>query len=118
MPFAYEPLPLGSITPNGWLRGELQASADGLAGHLYDFWKYVSDSPWLGGNSEYSDLNEALPYWVNGLVPLAYSLQDERLKGQVHTVVNTVLDRVQSDGWIGPETKESGKRLIWSRTLL
>lgn len=63
-------------------------------------------------------LNEALPYWVNGLVPLAYTLQDDRLKDQVSTVVDAILDRIQPDGWIGPETISSGQRMIWARTLI
>lgn len=63
-------------------------------------------------------LNEALPYWVNGLVPLAYTLQDGRLKDQVSTVVDAILDRIQPDGWIGPETIDSGQRMIWARTLV
>jgi hypothetical protein len=32
VPFAFDPLPLGSITPNGWLKTELEASAAGLGG--------------------------------------------------------------------------------------
>lgn len=32
VPFAFDPLPLGSIGPNGWLRTELEASAAGLGG--------------------------------------------------------------------------------------
>lgn len=63
-------------------------------------------------------MNEALPYWVNALVPLAYTTQDERLKAQVHDIVDNVLGRIQSDGWIGPETLESRERMIWARTLL
>lgn len=118
VPFALDPLPLGSVTPNGWLRTELETSAAGLGGHLFDFWSFVANSSWIGGDSEYSDLNEALPYWVNAMVPLSYTLQDERLKSNVHYVVDTIIDRIQSDGWIGPETLAGGERMIWARTLL
>jgi hypothetical protein len=45
-------------------------------------------------------------------------LQDERLKIQVYSVVDTILDRIQPDGWIGPETLDEGERMIWARTLL
>lgn len=51
-------------------------------------------------------------------MPLAYTLQDDRLKKQVSTVVDTILDRIQPDGWIGPETLSSGQRMIWARTLV
>ena len=55
---------------------------------------------------------------MNAIVPLAYTLQEDRLKSDVHDVVSKILNLVQSDGWIGPETLESGKRLIWARTLV
>lgn len=61
VPFVLEPLPLGSITSQGWLRDQLQLMADGLAGHEHDFYDYVADSTWLGGESEYSGLDEG---WV------------------------------------------------------
>lgn len=64
VPFTFAPLPLGSITPNGWLRDQLQLMADGLAGHEHDFYKYVKDSTWLGGEEEYSDLREGTPVSV------------------------------------------------------
>lgn len=84
--FTFEPLPLGSDSPNGWLRTELETSAAELGGHLYDFSQFVADSTWIGGASEDSDLNEAMSYLVNALVPLSYTLQDKSLKTQLHSV--------------------------------
>lgn len=117
VPFVYNDIPLGSITPNGWLRAEMETEASGLAGHLYDFYEFVHDSSWLNGTQEYSGLNEAFPYWLNGLIPLAYTLDDQRLKDQVHEAVSYVLEnKVAPDGWIGPE--KGGYRLLWARTLI
>ncbi|KAI9718091.1 MAG: hypothetical protein M1812_004349 [Candelaria pacifica] len=114
LPLIFEPFPLGSIKPRGWLRDELQLMADGLAGHMFDFYAYVKDSPWLGGDQEYSGLNEGFPYWFNGLVPLAYGLNDERLKKQVNTALDYILEHQAEDGWIGPE-KTREDRDLWGR---
>jgi hypothetical protein len=89
--------------------------ADGQAGHQHEFYDFVASSAWLGGNKDYSPLREAFPYWFNGIVPLAYTLQDERLKRQISSSVDHVLKNQSSDGWLGPESKESGLRNLWAR---
>ena len=88
--------------------------ADGLPGHEMDFYGIVGDSPWLGGTTEYSVLNEGFPYWFNGLVALAYGLDDATLKTQVQNSLDYVLSHQQADGWLGPETNVS-TRDIWGR---
>ncbi|WEW61134.1 hypothetical protein PRK78_006624 [Emydomyces testavorans] len=117
LPLGLEPLPLGSIKPRGWLLEQVKSMASGLAGHEYDFYQVVRDSPWLGGSREYSDLNEALPYWFNGAVPLAYETRDEALLGKIKKIANHILAHQQQDGWLGPETNVS-HRNFWGRTPL
>ncbi|KAI4159097.1 MAG: hypothetical protein LQ342_006874 [Letrouitia transgressa] len=112
-PLYFQPIPLGFIRPQGWLENQLNLMSVGLAGHELDFYRVVRDSPWLGGGTEYSGLNEGLPYWFNGLVPLAYGLDDPRLKEQTTNVLDYILDHQQADGWLGPEPYN--RRDIWGR---
>jgi hypothetical protein len=116
-PFKYEGLPLGSIKANGWLQDQLRLSGDGLAGHLFDFYRYVRKSSWMGGEEEYSDLRESATYWFNGIVPLAFTLDDDRLKDQAREFLDYVIDNQYEDGWLGPEATRQ-ERCIWARSYL
>ncbi|MHC4198388.1 MAG: hypothetical protein ACYSU0_00155 [Planctomycetota bacterium] len=73
---AFDFLPLGSIEPKGWLLNQLRIQADGISGCLDEFWPDVRDSAWFGGDS---DSWERAPYWLDGFVPLAFLLKDEKL---------------------------------------
>src|SRR5260370_7065977 len=70
-------LPLGSIRPAGWLSTQLRIQADGLTGHLDEFWPDIADSAWIGGKAE---AWERGPYGLDGLVPFSFLLAHKRLK--------------------------------------
>lgn len=76
-PGAFAPLPLGSIEPDGWLRRQLEIQAKGLTGRLDELWPDVGpQSGWLGGAGESWERG---PYYLDGLLPLAYLLKNDAL---------------------------------------
>jgi len=102
-PTDYAALPLGSIRPEGWLRDQLQRQADGLTGHLDAVYPQVMgpDNAWLGGEG---DAWERGPYWIDGLLPLAWILDDAALKAKAVRWVEAILASSQEDGYFGPAT--------------
>jgi DUF1680 family protein len=98
-PPRFESLPLGSIKPAGWLKEQLRLQADGLGGHLDEFWPDIKESAWFGGNAEGW---ERVPYWLDGMVPLAYLLDDPVLQSKVKKAIGYILDHQRPDGWLGP----------------
>ena len=80
----YVKLPLGAVKPKGWLYDQLVVQANGLTGHLNDVWEIAHTSGWKGDIGA-NVLPECcfprfVPRWLEGLVPLAYQLDDKRLK--------------------------------------
>ncbi|KAJ7451471.1 hypothetical protein B0H11DRAFT_313277 [Mycena galericulata] len=110
-PFQYMELPLGAVKPsaNSWLQNQLLAQANGLHGNLQNFWPSVQTSAWLGG-SDYSSLHEGGSYWLNGIIPTAFQLEDQRLLGDIAHWVNYIVAGQGVDGWIGPD---SNPRILW-----
>lgn len=108
----FSELPLGSVRPEGWLRDQLEIMAEGLTGHLDEFWPDVGpDSGWLGGSG---DSWERGPYYLDGLLPLAYLLEDERLKAKVRPWIEWTLSSQQPSGQFGPASNEDW----WSRMIM
>ncbi|MDI6447946.1 beta-L-arabinofuranosidase domain-containing protein [Anaerobaca lacustris] len=104
---AFRPLPLGSVRPEGWLRRQLRLQADGLSGHLDEFWPDVSQSQWFGGKAEGW---ERAPYWLDGVIPLAWALGDERLEAKVKKYVDHIVAHQRPDGWYAPYPLDAGAR--------
>ena len=97
-------LPLGAIRPRGWLRDQLVVQAEGLSGHLDEFWPTLVESAWRGGSGEEWVRG---PDYLNGLAPLAYLLDDPRLIRKVESWVEPVLASAQPDGWFGPPNRRT-----------
>lgn len=95
---AFAALPLGSVKPRGWLRRQLQIQADGLTGHLDEFWPSLVGSAWLGGKGENWERG---PYFMDGLIPLAYLLDDAKLIAKANKWMAWTLDHPEPSGWIG-----------------
>ncbi len=93
-------MPLGSFCPTGWLESQLRIQANGLSGHLGETWADVGpDSGWLGGKGESWERG---PYYLDGLVPLAWLLDDARLKAKAQPFLDWTLDHQAPNGMIGP----------------
>ena len=95
-------LPIGSIKPLGWLRTQLITMKNGSTGHLDSLYNQVmgSRNGWLGGDG---DVWERGPYWLDGLVPLAYILDDKELKDKVKPWIEWSINHQRADGYFGPE---------------
>jgi hypothetical protein len=101
-PGVFTPLPLGSIRPTGWLRSQLQIQANGLGGHLDETWADVGpNSGWLGGTGESWERG---PYFLDGLLPLAWLLDDAKLKAKAQRLVDWTLAHQAPNGMIGPSS--------------
>ena len=97
----YRELPLGSIEARGWLLEQLQRMADGMTGRLDSLYPTVMGprNGWLGGDG---DGWERGPYWIDGLLPLAYLLDDDALKAKVQPWIEWTLTHQRADGYLGP----------------
>jgi len=99
----FVPLPLGNVRPAGWLLTELQLQRDGLTGHAEQVIPHLGpDSGWLGGSGKDSDDWEKGPYYVKGLIALAYTLDDAGLKQKAQKWIEWSLNSQQPDGSFGP----------------
>lgn len=97
----YMELPIGAIRPEGWLRVQMERMGKGLTGHLDSIYAPVMGprNGWLGGDG---DVWERGPYWIDGLLPLAYILNDQALIEKVRPWIEWTLASQQPSGYFGP----------------
>ena len=98
----YFELPLGSVHAHGWLLTALERQREGMTSRMDELYPSVMGprNGWLGGDG---DQWERGPYWIDGLLPLAYILDDDSLKAKAKPWIEWALDSQQQDGFFGPK---------------
>ncbi len=108
-PSAFYQLPAGAVRPDGFLRRQLTLLAEGLTGEMELFPDYRPEtSEWRGGVGENWERG---PYYLRGLVALAYVLDDDKLKSKAQSWIESILASAREDGMFGPRSNEDW----WSR---
>ena len=116
-------LPIGAITPRGWLRRMLEAEREGMVGKLKEIspWLDRSTSAWANSQGKGSRGWEELPYWLKGFGDLGYVLPDTALQNEARVWIDTVLNSQREDGWFGPrelQTSLDGKPDLWPHMVM
>lgn len=99
----YMELPIGAVKPEGWLKIQMERMCTGMTGHLDSIYGKVMGprNGWIGGDG---DVWERGPYWIDGLLPLAYIMNDKALIEKVQPWIEWTLASQQPDGYFGPDT--------------
>ncbi len=104
------------LSPDGWMKRQLELQAKGLSGNLDRVWRDVRDSSWIGGDAEGW---ERVPYWLDGFIPLAYLLRDDDLIKRAKKYIDAILSFQKEDGWICPcPDEERAEYDTWAIILI
>ena len=105
----YIELPIGAIKAEGWMQEQLIRMKNGMTGNLDKIYEKVMGprNGWLGGEG---DVWERGPYWIDGLLPLAYLLDDDGLKEKVKPWIEWTLASQKPNGYFGPDTDRPYER--------
>ena len=104
LPSPFVKLPIGSITPKGWVRHQLELEAQGMTGRLSEIspWLKFEGSAWSDPQGKGQNGWEELPYWLKGYGDLGYVLNDPEIIKLARKWIDAVLASQQADGWFGP----------------
>lgn len=146
-PFRFQSLPLSSITPQGWLKEELQKNMNGFTGHLDslapdlllqdDIYgknrlsKNVKNKN-VGALSDAGDWqaqflwwnSETQSNWLDGFIRTAVLLKDKKQLQKAAQLIKRLLGTQDKDGYIGIYDTDLRYRFenengeLWSKTTL
>ena len=97
---ALEPLPLGSVMPEGWLKFQLDLMTEGLVGRLYETSEFLTpENGWLKPEGRGW---EEQPYWFRSFVKLAVLTRNARCLAVARDWVEKMIATQDKTGWFGP----------------
>jgi len=98
---AYDPLPLGSVEPKGWIREQLANDAiDGMAGHFIELRPQYGSKSWINKDGNLA-AGEMGGNWLDGYIRMAYLTGLPAAKTQADDFVRDLLGARDDDGYIG-----------------
>lgn len=108
-------LPVGSISPRGWLLKQLQLQRDGLCGQLgtISAWLDKNNNQWLSNQGDHGW--EEVPYWLRGYISLAYILKDNAMINEANVWIRAVLNNQASNGRLGPDGYDGTSPDLWAK---
>lgn len=122
-PSPFVKLPIGSITPQGWVRGMLEIERDGMTGHLEEIsaWCKFDGNAWTDPKGKGHSGWEEMPYWLKGYGDLGHVLKDESIIKEARRWIEAALASQEPDGWFGPvslRTSLNGKPDLWPNMIM
>ena len=122
-PSPFVKLPIGNITPRGWLRHKLEIEKDGMTGRLKEIspWLDFEKSSWADKEGKGALGWEEMPYWLKGYGDLGYVLKDEVVIAEAKKWIEAAMASQREDGWFGPRdllTSLKGKPDLWPHMVM
>ncbi len=110
LPSAFIKLPIGAITPRGWLLRQLELERDGMTGHLEEIskWCKFDGNAWTSPDGQGENGWEEVPYWLKGYGDLGYVLKDQKIIAEARRWIDAVLASQEPDGFFGPRANKTG----------
>src|SRR5713101_6429752 len=128
-PLASSPLvklPVGAISPRGWLRKQLELQSAGFHGHLGEISEFLrkQNNAWLSTSGQGERGWEEVPYWLKGFGDCAYLLGNQDQIQEAKIWIEAAIKSQREDGFFGPRgvlsTVEStkGKYDLWPNMIM
>jgi len=114
-------LPVGSITPEGWLMTIMDRQRKGLDGNLekISIWLQKDDNAWLAKDGKGQWGWEEVPYWLKGFGDMAYILHDTSMIRETELWINGALNSQRPDGNFGPvRFFKDGSQDFWANMIM